>query len=101
MQNLNELRAMLKENNLRGYLHYNKPQIIDVLIENGVLPETTCIKKQEIDRLLLPETSDSKMYCVKCRQMTETGCTEEREKEIDPKYDFLRKIHNNAKKAEI
>ena len=101
MANLNELRAMVKENNLRGYVHYNKPHIIDVLIEKGILPEATRIKKQEIDRLLLPETSDSKMYCVKCRQMTETVYAEARQIEIDPKYDFVRKIRNNPKMVEI
>ena len=27
-----ELRAMLKENNIRGYLHYNKSELVDVLV---------------------------------------------------------------------
>ena len=37
---LTELRAMLKENKIRGYLHYNKSELVDVLIKRGLLPET-------------------------------------------------------------
>ena len=40
MIGLTELRAMLKKNKIRGYLHYNKSEIIDVLIKRGLLPET-------------------------------------------------------------
>ena len=35
-----ELRAMLKKNKIRGYLHYNKSELINVLIKRGLLPET-------------------------------------------------------------
>ena len=34
-----ELRAMLKENKIRGYLHYNKSELVDVLVKRGLLPE--------------------------------------------------------------
>ena len=40
MISLTELRAMLKKNKIRGYLHYNKSELIDVLIKRGLLPET-------------------------------------------------------------
>ena len=39
MISLRELRAMLKENNIRGCLHYNKPELVDVLVNRGLLPE--------------------------------------------------------------
>ena len=32
-----ELRAILKENKIKGYLHYNKSELIDVLIKRGLL----------------------------------------------------------------
>ena len=40
MISLTELKAMLKRNKIRGYLHYNKSERIDVLIKIGLLPET-------------------------------------------------------------
>ena len=39
-----EQRAMIKENKIKGYLHYNKSKLIDVLVERGLLPETINIK---------------------------------------------------------
>ena len=41
---LTELREMIKENKIKGYLHYNKSALIDVLVERGLLPETIKIK---------------------------------------------------------
>ena len=40
MISLTELKAMLNKNKIRGYLHYNKSELIDVLIKRGLLPET-------------------------------------------------------------
>ena len=40
MISLTELSAMVKENKIRGYLHYNKSELIDVLIKRGLLLET-------------------------------------------------------------
>ena len=40
MISLTELRATIKENKIRGYLHYNKSQLVDVLVKRGLLPET-------------------------------------------------------------
>ena len=40
MLRLTELRAMVKENEISVYLHYNKSEIIDVLIKRGLLPVT-------------------------------------------------------------
>ena len=33
MISLTELRAMLKDNKIRGYLHYNKSELVDVLVK--------------------------------------------------------------------
>ena len=78
MINLTELRAMLKENKIRGYLHYNKSELVDVLVKRGLLPET--IKITTITSL--PEREDTN-------------------KEINPKYNFLNHIRNSPKKFEI
>ena len=40
MISLTELKAMLKENKIRGYLHYNKSELVDVLVKRGLLPDT-------------------------------------------------------------
>ena len=78
MINLTELRAMLKENKIRGYLHYNKSELVDVLVKRRLLPET--MKITTITSL--PEREDTK-------------------KEINPKYNFLKYIRNSPKKVEI
>ena len=69
---------MLQKNKIRGCLHYNKSELIDVLIKRGLLPETinfTTITSQ-------PEREYTK-------------------KEINPKHNFLKHIRNSPKKAEI
>ena len=78
MISLTELKAMLNENNIRGYLHYNKSELIDVLVERGLLPESIKIKTITS----LPERENTK-------------------KEINLKYNFLKHIRNNPKKVEI
>ena len=40
MISLTELKAMLKEKKIRGYLHYNKSELVDVLVKRGLLPNT-------------------------------------------------------------
>ena len=78
MISLRELRAMLKENNIRGCLHYNKPELVDVLVKRGLLPEIikiTTIASQA-------ERKDTK-------------------KEINHNYNFLKHIRNSPKKFEI
>ena len=77
MISLTELRAMLKKNKIRGYLDYNKSELIDVLIKRGLLPETMNIT----DITSLPERENTK-------------------KELNPKYNFLKHIRNNPKKVE-
>ena len=37
---MTKLKAMLKENKIRGYLHYNKSELVDVLVNRGFLPDT-------------------------------------------------------------
>ena len=53
MVSLTELRAMLKENKMREYLHYNKSELVDVLVKRGLLPEiikiTTITSLPELD----------------------------------------------------
>ena len=78
MISLRELRAMLKEKNIRGCLHYNKPELVDVLFKRGLLPEIIKITTSSS----LPERKDTK-------------------KEINPKYNFLKHIRNSPKKVEI
>ena len=56
MISLIELRAMLKKNKIRGYLHYNQSELNDVLIKRGLLPET--IKTTTITSL--PERENTK-----------------------------------------
>ena len=63
---------MLKKNKIRGYLHYNKSELIDVLIKRGLLPETINITTTTS----LPERENIK-------------------KEITPKNSFLKHIRNN------
>ena len=71
MISLKELRAMIKKNNIRGGLHYNKPELVDVLVKRGLLPEI--IKITTIT--LPPKREDAK-------------------KEINPKYNFPKHIRN-------
>ena len=78
MISLRELRAMLKENNIRGCLHYSKPELVDVLVKRGLIPEIIKITTSTS----LPERKDTK-------------------KEINPKYNFLKHIRNSPKKVEI
>ena len=78
MISLTELREMLKENKIRGYLHYNKSELVDVIVKRELLPEI--IKITNITSL--PEQEDTK-------------------KERNPKYNFLKHIRNSPKKDEI
>ena len=74
MIRLTELSAMLKNNKISGYLHYNKSERIDVLIKRGFLPETRNITTITS----LPERENTK-------------------KEINLKYNFLKHIRNSSK----
>ena len=78
MISLTELRVMLKENEIRGYLHYNKSELVDVLVKRGLLPDTMNITTITS----LPERENTK-------------------EEINPKYNFLKHIRNSSKKVEI
>ena len=78
MISFTDLRAMLMENKIRGYLHYNKSELVDVLVNSGLLPET--MKITTITSL--PEREDTK-------------------KERNSKYNFLNYIRNSPKKVEI
>ena len=75
---LTELRARLKENKIRGHLHYNKSELVDVLVKRGLLPDTMNITTITS----LPERENTKI-------------------EINPKYNFLKHIRNSPKKVEI
>ena len=78
MISLTELRAMLKENKIRRYLHYNKSELVDVLVKRGLLPDTMNITN-----------------------ITSLSERENTKKEINPKYNFLKHIRNSPKKVEI
>ena len=78
MISLTELKAMLQENKIRGYLQYNKSELADVLVKRGLLPDTMTITTITS----LPEREDTT-------------------KEINPKYNFLKYIRNSPTKVEI
>ena len=78
MISLTELKAILKKNKIREHLHYNKSELIDVLIKRGLLSKTINITTITS----LPERENTK-------------------KEINPKYNFPKHIRNNPKKVEI
>ena len=78
MISLTELTAMLKKNKIREYLHYNKSELVDVLVKRGLIPEIIKITTTTS----LPEREDTK-------------------KERNPKYNFLKRICNSPKKVEI
>ena len=75
---MRELRAILKENNISGCLHYNKPELVDEIVKRRFLPEIIKITTSTS----LPEQKATK-------------------KEINPKYNFLKHIRNSPKKVEI
>ena len=69
---------MIKKNKIRGYLHCNKSELIDVLIKRRFRPKTINITTITS----LPEREKTK-------------------KEINHKYNFLKHVRNSPKKVEI
>ena len=69
---------MLKKNKTRVHLHYNKSELVDLLLKRGLLPEN-----------------------VKITTITSLSERENAKKEINLKYKFLKHIHNSPKKVEI
>ena len=59
---------MLKDNKIRGYLLYNKSELVDVLFKRGLLPET-----------------------INITTITSLSERENTKKKINPKYKFLKK----------
>ena len=68
---------MLKKNKIREYLHYNNSELVYVLFKRGLIPEIIKITTSTS----LPERKDT-------------------EKELNPKYNFLKHIPNSQKKVE-
>ena len=56
MISFTELRAMLNENKIRGYLHYHKSELVVVLFKSGLLPDTMNITNMTS----LPERENTK-----------------------------------------
>ena len=75
---MKELRAMLKDNNIRGCVHYNKPELVDVFVKRGLLPEI-----------------------IKITTITSPPEREDAKKERNPKHNFLKHVHNSPKKVDI
>ena len=75
---MTELKAMLKDNKIRGYLHHNKSELVVVLVKRGLLPDTMNIST-----------------------ITSLSERENTKKKINPKYNFLKHIRNSPKKVEI
>lgn len=69
---LPELKSLMKENKIKGSSHMNKPEIIAVLLDRGII-SVDSVKKQDT-----PVKRD-----------------------IEEKYEFLRSIRNNPKSVEI
>src|SRR5579863_6141003 len=69
---LPELKSLMKQHKLKGSSYMNKPEMIAVLLDRGIISEDS-VKKQDAP--------------VK--------------REIDPKYEFIRSIRNNPKSVEI
>ena len=67
-----ELMEILKANEIRGYSHYTKSKLIDLLVKRGLIPEKHDKNKQ------------AKMI-----------------KDRDSRYYFLKQIRSNPKKVEI
>ena len=67
-----ELMEILKAIEIRGYSHYTKSKLIDLLVKRGLIPEKHGKNKQE------------KMI-----------------RDIDLKYNFLRQKRKNPKKVEL
>ena len=67
-----ELMEIIKSNEIRGYFHYTKSKLIELLVIWGLIPEKHGNNKQE--KII---------------------------KDIDPKYSFLRQIRKNPKKVEL
>ena len=72
MLTYSQLMEILKANEIRGYSHYTKSILVDLLGERGLMPE-------------------------KC----DTSIQEKSKKDIYPKYIFLRQIHKIPKKDQI
>ena len=69
---------MLKENKIRGYLHFNKSELVDMLVKRGLLPDTT----NNTTITSLPEREHIK-------------------KERNPKYNCQKNIRDSLKKVKI
>jgi hypothetical protein len=74
---LPELKQMLKDNKIKGYSHYSKPQLIELFSERGLLP----VEPSE-------ESLSSKLEGTP-------------ENEYPPRYKHLFGIRTNPKKVEI
>lgn len=68
---LPELKQIMKDNKIKGITIMNKPEIVKLLVERGLISEITLKKPEKIV------------------------------KEINSKYDFIRFIRNNPKKVVI
>lgn len=76
---LPELKAMLKENKIKGWSHCNKPQLLELLREKKYLPPMV----EQVDEF---------------QQEVNIGHII---KEIDSRYEYLRGIRNSPKSVEI
>ena len=63
-----QLKEILKENQIKGYFHYTKSKLIDLLDKRGLWPDKYETNKE-----------------IKAK------------KDIDPKYNFLREVHSHPK----
>ena len=69
---LPELKSLMKENKIKGSSYMNRPEIIAVLLDRGIISEDSLNKQDALVK-----------------------------REIDPKYEFIRSIRNNPKSVDI
>src|SRR5271155_2784037 len=69
---ISELKSLMKENKIKGSSNMNKPEIITVLLDRGIISEDLAKKRDASVK-----------------------------REIDPKYEFTRSTRNNPKSVEV
>jgi len=85
---LPELIKLAKDNKIRGAAQLNKPELIALLIEKGLIPDDVPSGKPKLSK-----QEYQKQYW--------EGCRKKRDGVDDGRYDGLKTIRNNPKRVEI
>jgi hypothetical protein len=87
---LPELLKLAKDNKIRGAAQLNKPELIALLIEKGLIPDDVPSGKPKLSR-----KEYQKEYWEGCRKKRKVDDAD------DGKYDGLKTIRNNPKRVQI